>query len=109
MALESPNGERSIKCTSTNIVAQVNGQNNGINRGAGFSKVPKLFGRNSGDMILFVSSKPRRLQPRNFAVILIFTPFTSYQKTSFTERAGRTFRNGFSGPKRFRDFRETGP
>ena len=46
--------------------------------GACFSKVPKLFGRISGDIILFVSSKRRRLEARNFAVIFIFIPFTTY-------------------------------
>ena len=53
--------------------------------GACFSKVPKLFGRISGDIILFVSSKRRRLEARNFTVIFIFIPFTPYEKTSFTE------------------------
>ena len=77
--------------------------------GACFSKVPKLFGPISGDLILFVSSKRRRLEARNFAVIFIFIPFTTYEKTSFTESAGRSLTNGFSGPKSFRDFRETGP
>ena len=46
--------------------------------GACFSKVPKFFGRISGDIILFVSSKRRRLEPRNFAVIFSFIPFTTY-------------------------------
>ena len=46
--------------------------------GACFSKVPKLFGRISGDIILFVSSKRRRLEARNFAVIFISVPFTTY-------------------------------
>ena len=46
--------------------------------GACFSKVPKLFGRISGDIILFVSSKRRRFEARNFAVIFIFIPFTTY-------------------------------
>ena len=46
--------------------------------GACFSKVPKLFGRISGDIILFVSSKRKRLEARNFAVIFIFIPFTTY-------------------------------
>ena len=55
-----------------------------IDPGACFSKVPKLFGRISGDIILFVSSKLRRLEARNFAVF-IFIPFTTYEKTSFTE------------------------
>ena len=44
-----------------------------------------LFGRISGDIILFVSSKRRRLEARNFAVIFIFIPFTTCEKTSFTE------------------------
>ena len=52
---------------------------------ARFSKVPKLFGRISGDIILFASSKRRRLEARNFAVIFIFIPFTTYEKISFTE------------------------
>ena len=39
--------------------------------GACFSKVPKLFGRISCDIILFVSSKRRRLEARNFAFIII--------------------------------------
>ena len=80
-----------------------------LDSGAFFSKVPKLFGRISGDIILFVSSKRRRNEARNFAVILIFIPFTTYEKTSFTEKAGRSFTNGFSGSKSSRDFRETGP
>ena len=45
--------------------------------GARFSKVPKLYGRSSVDMILFVFSKRRRLVARNSAVILIFIPFTT--------------------------------
>ena len=77
--------------------------------GARFSKVPKLFGCSSSDIILFVSSKQRRLEARNFAVIWIFIPFTTYEKTSFTEWTSRSFMNGFLGPKSLRDFRETGP
>ena len=53
--------------------------------------------------IFFRSSKWRRLEARNFAVILIVIPFTTYEKTSFTELAARSFTNGF------RDFRETDP
>ena len=56
-----------------------------IDPGACFSKVPKLFGRISVDIILFVSSKRRRLEARNFAVIFIFIPFTTREKISFTE------------------------
>ena len=77
--------------------------------GTRFSKVPKLFGHISGDIILFVSSKRRRLEAGNFAFILIFIPFTQYEKNGFTELAGRNFTNGFSGPKSFRDVREKGP
>ena len=62
----------------------------------------------SGDIILFASWKRKRSKTRNFAVILIFLPFTSCGKTSFTEQAGRSFTEGFSDPKTFRDFRETG-
>jgi len=60
-------------------------------------------------LILFVSSKQRRLEARNFAVIWIFIPFTTYEKTSFTEWTSRSFMNGFLGPKSLRDFRESGP
>ena len=53
--------------------------------GARFSKVPKLLGRISGDLILFVPSERRRLEAQNFAVVLIFIPFSTYEKTNFTE------------------------
>ena len=33
-----------------------------------FSKVPKIFARISGDMILFISSKRKRDEARDFAV-----------------------------------------
>ena len=75
---------------------------------ARFSKVPnsKLFGRILGAMVLFVSSKRRRLKARILVVISIFLPLTKCEKTSFTAWVSRSFRNGFSGPKRFRDFEE---
>ena len=69
--------------------------------GGRFSKVLKLFGRISGDIILFVSSKGRRLEARNFTVIIILIPFTTYEKTSFTEYVGRSLTNGFSLPEKF--------
>jgi len=53
--------------------------------GALFPKVPKLFRGISGDIILYLSSKQRHLEGQNLAVILIFNPFTMYEKTSFTE------------------------
>ena len=47
--------------------------------GTRFSKVPKLFGRVSGDIILFVSSKRRRLEAQNFAVYVhVFQLFSIY-------------------------------
>ena len=49
--------------------------------------------------------KMKASRARNFAFILIFIPFTTYEKTSFTKLAGRSFTNGFSGPESFRDFR----
>ena len=52
---------------------------------ARFSKVPEVFGLILGDIILFVSLKRRHLEARNFAVILIIIPFTTYEKTSFAE------------------------
>ena len=42
--------------------------------GARVAKVPKLFGRISDGLILFASSKRRRLVARKFALILIFIP-----------------------------------
>ena len=41
--------------------------------------------------------------------LFIFVPSTTYEKTSFTKQASRSFTNGFSDPKTFREFRETGP
>ena len=63
------------------------------------------FGRHNSPCIL----KRRRLEARNFAVFLDFIPFTTYERTSFTEYVGRSFTNGFSDPKSFREFRETAP
>ena len=40
---------------------------------------------------------------------MIFIPFTTYQKSSFTEQAGRSFRNSFSGLKSFRHFEKWAP
>ena len=76
--------------------------------GTRFSKVPNLFGRVSGDIILFVSSKRRRLEAQNFAVFFSCFPFTTHEKTSPAESAVRSLTNGFSGPKSFWDLRETG-
>ena len=53
----------------------------------------------SDDIILFVSSKRRCREVRNFAPSLIFNPFTTPEKTSCAELAGRGFTNGFSARK----------
>ena len=63
----------------------------------------------SGDISLSITSKWRRSETRNVAVMLFFIPFKTYQKTSFTGWAGRSFTNRFSGQKSFWDFQETGP
>jgi len=56
-------------------------QQDGWKTRACFSNVPKLFGCISGGIILFVYSKRRRLEARHCAVIYIFIPFTTYEKT----------------------------
>jgi len=53
--------------------------------GARFSKVPKIFGCISGDIILFVSSKRRRLEARNL-VILIFHSLQEMKRTAFQKQ-----------------------
>ena len=58
---------------------------NGLAPGTRFSKSRELFGRISGDIILFESSKRRRLEARDFAAILICVLFITHEKTSFTE------------------------
>ena len=68
-------------------------------------KVLKLIGRVSGDIILFVSSKQRRLEARNFAVFFSCFPFTTYETPSFVELEVRSFTNGFLGPNGFRTFK----
>ena len=71
-----------------------------MGHGTRFSKVPKIIGRVSGDIILFASSKRRRLETRNPAAFFSCFPFTTYEKTNFAKLAIRSFTNGFSGPKR---------
>ena len=85
--------------------------------GAYFSKVPKLFGRISGDMIRFVASKVRRLEARNFAVILFLFPLQHIKRRALQNKQVGVLRIAFRartvfgtfGPESFRDFRETGP
>ena len=76
--------------------------------GARFSKVPRLFGRISGDIILFVSSKRRRLEARNIAVILIFIPFTTYKKQLYRISRSEFYKCLF-GPEKFEGLSTNGP
>ena len=77
--------------------------------GARFSKVPKLYGPFLGVTIPFVSQERRGFKSSNLTVIWIFVTLKTCQKDGFPKRAVASFTNGFSGPKSFRDFRETGP
>ena len=45
----------------------------------------------------------------NFTIIFLFVTLKACKKIGFPKPAIGSFTNGFSGPKRFRDFRETGP
>ena len=77
--------------------------------GGRFSKVPKLDKPFSGVTIPFVSQERRGFKASNFTVILLFATLKKCQKIGFPKQAVVSFSNGFSGPKSFRDFRETGP
>ena len=77
--------------------------------GACFSKVPKLFEPISGATIPFISSQRRGCKPSNFAILLAFLTLKTCQKIGFLKQGDGSLITGFSGPKRSRDFRETGP
>ena len=77
--------------------------------GARFSKVPKLFGRISGDLILFVSSQRRGLEARNFAVISIFILFTTYEKKQFYRVSVSEFCKWLFWPEKFSGLSRNGP
>ena len=53
--------------------------------GRPFLESPEDFSGAFRVTIVFVSSKRRRLEERNLAVILIFIPFTTCRKTSLTD------------------------
>ena len=72
---------------------------------ARFSKSRNL----SGDMILFVSSKRRRLETRNFAVILIFNPFATYEKTASQNERVAVLRMAFRARNVFGTFKKRAP
>ena len=73
-----------------------------------FSKVPKLYGRISGDMILFVSWKIRRLKAQNFADTFIFIPFTTW-KARLHRISGSEFYEWLFEPEKFSRLSRTGP
>ena len=82
--------------------------------GTRFSKVPTLFGRISGDIVVSVSSKPRCLKARNFALILIFIAFATYEKPNFTEAqlyriSGSQFYEWLFGPEESSGLPRNGP
>ena len=60
-------------------------KNASLTLGSVSRKTGNFNGRNSGHIIFYVSSKRRDLEARNFAVILIFIPFTIHENTSFNE------------------------
>ena len=68
----------------------------GSNSGTRFSKVPKLYGP-------FCISRTD-LKNGGF----LFVTLKTCQRIGFPKQAVASFINGFSGPKRYRDFRETG-
>ena len=87
--------------------SQSSGQGSGP-RGR-FSKVPQLYGPFSSVTVPFVSQERRGFNSSKFTVIFLFVPLKAFQKTGFPKQAVGSFPIGFSGPKSFRDFRETGP
>ena len=79
----------------------------GPTQGACFSKVPKLFGPISGDIILFISSKRRRLEARNFTVIFIlflFIPLQHMKRPTLQDKQVGVLRMAFRARKVFGTF-----
>ena len=60
----------------------------------------------SADIVLFVSSKPRLLEARNFALILIFNHFTTYEKTALQNKWVAVLRMAFRARKVFGTFQK---
>ena len=55
------------------------------------SKLQKLFGLISGDIIYFVSSNRSRLETRNFEVIVIFIHIATKKKATMKGKSVDTF------------------
>ena len=79
-----------------------------LRAGTRFSKVPKPFARISGDIIHFVSSKRKRLEARNFAVILILFPLQHMKRSAF-RISGSEFYEWLFGPEKFSGLSRNGP
>ena len=79
--------------------------------GACFSKVPKRFGRISGDIILFVSSKRRHLEARNFAVInfLFLFPLQLMKRPALQNKQVVVFQMAFRAQKVLGTFEKRAP
>ena len=77
--------------------------------GACFSKVPKLFGHISSGVIVFVSSKRRCLEARNFAVIIIHIPFYNIWKDQLHRISGSECYECLFGPETFSGLSRNGP
>ena len=77
--------------------------------GARFSKVPRLFGRISGDTVLFVSSKRGCLAARNFALILILFPLLQMKRLALQNEWVEVLRIALRAQKVFGTFEKRAP
>ena len=68
----------------------------GLGSGACFAKVPKLFGRISWGIILFISSKRRRLEARN---LLFLFPLQHVKRSALQNKRVRVLRMAFRTEK----------
>ena len=62
----------------------------------------------TGVTIPFVSQERRGFKSSNLTDMFLLVSLKTYSKIGFSKQAVGSFTNGFSAPKRFRDFRETG-
>ena len=74
--------------------------------GARFSKVPKVFGCSSSDIILSVSSKQRRHEARNFAVIWILFPLQHMKRPASQNKRVGVLWMAFRARKAFGTFQK---
>ena len=74
-----------------------------------FLESPELYGPFSGVTIPLVSQERKGLKVTKLHSQVSFCYFENMLKDRLSKTSGWQFTNGFSGPKSFRDFRETGP